>query len=415
MNDPHSQSDISTPKTEGGFLFDDWNLPEEKGPTDNTTLFDGKIIARMPDLGSESIVKNVEKPKSHSFWGKMWTSGLSVMGNLRGITSANIRIWQRLFHRVTAFGVIVLLCGVGMLLINPSTDQPTENAIDIAEIVMKNTKPSATESVAVITGSSLSPVLPPEIGNGLFGIVPSSAIPVAPVENVTAISPPSPWDRPAADSYASREVTPKPSVNPHHPTGVDAVGNAPMVLSEAVVMSPMTPITTTSMPASAHEMPVSPFELQLVAQSNSPEHLPVGAQMQPGYSVAPVATQGMMPPYGQRVNMPGGAPQQNMRWNTSPPPQFPPPVHGQMTSNHPQGQFGQQNQYVVPPGYMLPQHQAVPQSTPIPSGVSTLSPQGGQYMQPHGMPVPNVQPLGTPVQRPHSDFYNAPPNYRRVY
>jgi hypothetical protein len=493
MNDPHSQQDSSLSKTESGFLFDDWKT-DENGSNDSATLFDGKIIARMPDLGSESIAKTVaktvEKPQFPSFWGELGTSVLSVFqGGTNGSASANPR--QQFFQRVTAIGAVVLLCGFGILFIGSGDDE----AIDYSINVVGTAKPSTTEAGSFfnhpgVKDSGLKDsglfARQPEPTNDLFGGNTHSAIPVAPVESVVAVSPQvspqvSPWDRPAANSF-SPQTDPQPNQpgNPFQPIDLahaHHVSHAPPIPPNTVAMSPMTPIGTPStaavpsgtvvmpsgttampfgtatMPVSPHEISVSPHEaLPLVAQSNHP-------------TVPP----GMMPMQGRQENMPGGAsPHHNLphhgsqhpssqhpnpQWQTSAPPPWqtsasqhsphPHSMHGHAAPvNHPhqgqqghqgqghqgqwhqqghqgQGQFGPHHQqfnqqFVYPPGYMVPSHHATPAGMPIPTGVSTLPQQGGQSMPPpHGMPMQNMPPLGTPpMSRPPSDFHNPPPSSR---
>jgi len=439
MNDPHSATDNGISKTEGGFLFDDWTT-EDKGLTDSTTLFDGKIIARMPDLGSESsVIKTIEKPQFPSFWMQVRTAAASVF---QDGTSDDPIMRKRFFQRVTTLGGIVLLCGFGILFVGTGNEDPADGAAGVAE----KTKSFSTGQGTFVSESPFSPVVQTPIGRDHFvrpepsnvmpGVASPSAIPVAPVESVVAVSPQaSPWDRPATNSFSPWETPPSSPANPFQPMDAAAIHTASpratsphttsLVPSDTVVMSPMTPIHTAVMPVSPHEMPVSRHETQLIAQSNHPT-LP----------------HGMVPMQGRQDNMPGNMPgnmQGNMQgnmsgnmqqgigvvpqhhpqyhpqWQTPAPHQsvptmHAPPVYGTGVPMN-QGQFGPQSQqYVMPPGYMVPSHQMVPVSTPIPSGVSTLPPQGGpQHMQPYGMPVQH-QPLGTPpMQRPPSDFYSNPP------
>jgi len=402
MNTPHSLPDSSTPKAEDGFSFDAWNLTEEKGLTESAALFDGKIIARMPDLGSEGIAKNITKPKFPSFWGQVSASTLSF---IQGGNAANAVARQQFFHRVTAFGGIVLLIGVGILFFDQSRERQTENVTSIAEILAENAASSTIGSFAAISESAFSPILQSESENTISSIVSNSTIPVAPVESVAAVSPSSPWDRPAADLHSAWAVTPASQPeNPFQPIEVAAIDAVPVMPSETVVMSPMTPIATASVPVLPHEMAVSPFEIQMIAQSSMP-HPPAGAHIQPNHSAVPP---GMMPMHERLQYMSNTAPQQIPHWHPSAQQQLSPPVHGHVVPvNNPHGQSRQNPQYVVPPSYMLPHsqrgnNQVIPQGVPIPSGVSTLSPQGGQHMQPHGMPT----------QRPPNNFYTPPPTSR---
>jgi len=417
MNNPHSLPDSGTPRTEGGFLFDDWNLTEEKGLTESGILLDGKIIARMPDLGSVSIAQSLEKPKFPSFWGKACASVLSAFQG----TPSNVADRERFFYRMTAFGGVILLVGAGILFFDQGKDKQTENVSSVAEILAKNTEITTIEPFAVISETAFSPISQPESGNAMSSIVSNSTIPVAPVESIAAVSPSSPWDRPVADSHLPWAVTPS-QPDPFQPIEVAAIDTIPPMPSETVVMSPMTPITATPMPISPpHSMAISPFEMQMIAQSNVP-HPPVGPpphvqHVQPNHPAVPP---GMMPMQERLQYIASTAPPQIPHWHPSAQQQqFSPPVHGHVVPTHnPHGQSMQHPQYVIPPGYMLSSNQRahnqippqqMPQSTPIPSGVSTLPAQGGQHMHPHGMPMQHMQPHGTPMQRPPNNFYNPPP------
>jgi len=439
MNDPHSLPDSGISKTDGTFLFSDWDLSGEKSPADSATLFDGKIIARMPDLGSETIVKTlsktIETPRSPSFGEQVRASMVSVLkGGMTGDTPANPVARQQFFHRVTAIGAVVLLCGFGILFFGTDNDPSPDKAVDETKL----TKSSVVERNPSGQESAFSSLLPAESGFVMPGVPSHSAIPVAPIERVAAVSPPvSPWDRPAANSFSPWDTPPSQPGNPN-PFQPIEVAPAPPVPPGSVVMSPMTPIgaaavptsmvpnstmptatmptammQTSTMPVSPHEMPVSPHEVPLVASNY------------------PTMPSGMMPMQGRQENAPGGIPPHN----TAVPPQYPPSAHAVSTvpghptqgypiqghpmygpgvpNNNPQhGHYGQQSQqYAFPPGYIAPNnHFAPPAGTPIPSGVSTLPPQGGQYVPPHGMPMQNMQPLGTPpMTRPPSDFYYTPP------
>ena len=178
-------------------------------------------------------------------------------------------------------------------------------------------------------------------------------------------------------------------------------------------MTPMTPVAA-AMPTS---MPVSPFERQLVAQvpppvrppvdpfllANQPQmppgqlHLPPGA-IPPGAVPPGTVPPGTMPMHERLENMVNASSQPALRSASAASPYHPPlvAVQGGVPVNlppphHPQNNYGQHG----------PVHpNAVPSSnTPIPSGVSTLSPQNGYN-----------------PQHPHGNFHpNMPQPYHRVY
>ena len=399
MNDLPPSPDNGEQKTKDHFLLDGWCLSDEKSPTESAALFDRKIIARMPDLGSESIIKSIEKPKFPLFWGRMYSSVLLIIQK----NIADTKIRQRFFHYVTTIGGVVLLCGLGILLLIPRETGQTKNAPTRTGTLAENTD-FLEKSMVPFAESAFSPILPQESGGLVSGVGSNTVIPVAPIENIVAVSPPSPWDRPVADSHSPWE---KQSENAFQPVNTANITNAvpvaatPAVPSGTVAMSPMTPMSTAPFQVSPYEVPVSPYGTQRVAQSNMPSSTAhVGDSVPPQY---PAGMQGMTP-------------QQPTHWQTSAPHQSPSNAHGYATtSHHSRNQISPHTQYVVPPGYMLPSSQVAQQNLPIPSGVSTLPAQGGQPIQTHSMPVQNIQPQGTPPPSVPAYYYNTPPTHRRVY
>ena len=442
MNDAHPLLNNAAPKMPNGDFCDDWGLSKEKSSTESACLFDGKIIARMPDLGSGSIAKNIKKPVISSFWGQACASVLSVFRRQPPSSSGT---GQRFFRRLTTFGGIVILCGIGILLIGKDKGTSVENAVDVGEISVDNTEVCATESVVTVAKPTAKPAEKPATETAATppakpaekpatetaatppakpvekpatepaekptsSVAAAPVVPVASAESVAAaVGPPkpvSPWDRPAVDAFASLDTVPKQPESPPPPINMAAIAPATdatsavaitqVIPADAVPLTPMSQINGVSMPISPYEMPpISPLELQRVAQSNTALHPSGGAYAQPNYYTVPPAV----------------ASQQNMLMQAPAQQQLPHPVQGQGAPvNNSSGQFRQQSQYAVPPGYMLPNNQVIPQSTPIPSGASTLSAQGGPPIQSLGMPMQNMQP-----QNPTSDFYNVSPAYRRVY
>jgi len=388
MSDPLSQPDHGTQATANGFLFDDWN-PTEMSPTEDAAPFDGKIIARMPDLGSNGFDKNIEKTTFPSFWDRTRLSFATV---IQGRTFESVRSFmgtrQQFFHRVTAFGSVILLCGIGILFLDQNRDEPIENSINIVNILTENTESPGIGTVALSQNeSAFSPVVLPEANN-----TPSDSgvsIPVADfvaVQNSVA-SAPEPIDsvgnRPTANSYSPWDVVPKhvESFSPS-PDAVAVASPIPPSSPVTVAMAPMTPVPVPSM-----SMPVSPYERQLVARSNTPIRPPVDPFIQASNSQVP----GMMPMHERLENMTNASPQEAQRSASASPP-YPPlvavqggmPVNIQGHGNNPHGQYGQHSLSNVP----------------IPSGVSTLPPQNGYYAQPY------TQPHTTPMHNP---------TYRRVY
>jgi hypothetical protein len=135
-------------------------------------------------------------------------------------------------------------------------------------------------------------------------------------------------------------------------------------------------------------LPVSPYEQQWLAQSNPP---PMQAPVDPFMLANNDSVSGMMPMQNQWGNSQEGATQQ--RVPPPPYPQYPP-------SSAMQG---------IPAQYPYQNGQVPPPTMPIPSGISTLPPQGGGYYQQH----PNGAALSVPPNPDH--YHNVPQPYRRVY
>jgi len=384
-SEPHSLPDNPAQAVEGGFLFDDWNLPEQKNPAENPALFDGKIIARMPDLGSEEITKNSEKNHFLSLGSRLFLCVSSVFQR-NPVESLNVTInpRQRFFRRVTVCGGAVLLCGLGIFLLEQNQNEPVENPLAMTEILSESPITPATEHAAVIgiMDSAFSPGVIPNPTGIVTDLAPNSAVPAA---DLTAVP------SPAADAYSPWNITSKQPESPPPPSDVVVVDAAP---SDTVAMSQMTPIESPSM-MDTTSMPISPYERHLVAQSSATSNRPV-----PSYNPSPNPSPmpGMMPTHDRLVNAPGMPATQNVQ------PQYYP--QGGSPANVPagsstHGQYGQYAPYAAaaPPNY-------APPGMPIPSGVSTLPTQRGGYYQ-------QQPPYGAPMPTPPNDFYGAPPIYRR--
>lgn len=388
MSHPHSLPDNTAQVSESGFLFHDWALPE-KNPAEPHHFFDGKIIARMPDLASECFARGDEKSLSRFYWGKKMLSDSPVVQ--RGAFPAPVARLQ-LFHRITAFGCVVVLCGL-MLMLFDQGDKSVKNTPDITEIVAEGVKIPITDFGEIIVSTS---VAQPEPTEKISDIPSSSVIPVAPAENfatvlVAAASPPdqvqsghvqSVWNRPPGDSYSPWNVTqrqpeePSTEVASLEPSQTHPKAQA--VLSNTVAMAPMVDLS----------MPVSPYEQQWLAQSNSP---PVQVPVDPFMQLNNHAGSSMMPVQNQWVSEQAVAARPNDQ-------RVPPPPYPQ--SFPPSAAHGMPVQY--------PYNQIPPSSVPIPSGISTLPSQGGYYQQHSG----GATSYATP--NPNS-YHNVSPTHRRVY
>ena len=268
MSDPRPFPNDSPNTTESGFLFSDWELPE-KSMSEPPSPFEGKIIARMPDLGSENFVQSIEKTKSLSYWEKF---GWYIASMIQGNATPSAR--QRFFLRVATFGSVVLLCGIGILFLEEANEQGTENAV-----LTKNLSEIAEVTAIAQENPSVAPVLPAGANGSLTVFSANQTIPVASIENVVAVSPPpaanipeqaeSVWNRPAADAHSPWDVSPKQPADPL---------SAPITQTAAVAMSPMIDMS----------LQMSPYEQQLLAQANASAPQPVDPfTQQSGYTVVP--------------------------------------------------------------------------------------------------------------------------------
>ena len=378
MSDPHSPPNGTITSAESGFLFSDWDM-SEKGLSEVSPQFDGKIIARMPDLGSENFTQSIEKSKSPSFWENV---GLSIASMIQGNRSSFPHASrQRFFLRFAIFGGIILLCGVGILFLEGENQPTVPEIADIIELVTPFIPDETPEN------APLALILFPEANSASARaeVTPHQTVPAAPVEGVVAVSSPPPahlpgqtesvWNRPAGDEYSPWNTAPRqPASSPA--TADNSPPPAPQ--SATVAMAPMIDMS----------MPISPYEQQLLTQANMSAHQPVDPFVQQNSYVVP----GMIPMQERQEN-PTGFATANSRQSVSPPyhPQYLPP--GAVQSTHPQ--YGQYNPQAVPP------------NMPISSGASTLPPQGHMdyYHQPHGVVAPSHA----------GEFYPVPPAYRRVY
>ncbi|MDR0327721.1 MAG: hypothetical protein LBI05_05440 [Planctomycetaceae bacterium] len=355
MNHPHVLPENTAQTTENAFPFQGWELPEES-PTVDAPPFEGKIIARMPDLGTEIFGKKVKKSLFSRLWEKISSSRTSAV---QETVSPSPAVPSQFFYRFTAFGGIVLLCGVGFLLLERG-EKSTEDTIDITQMV--------SESMPVPTTVFGNTAKVESAPTPDFLTVHETVLPVTPVENVAIVPPPadlplqteSVWSRPASDSYSPWNSASRPPESPNAEAATTPASPPPVAPSpQTVAMTPMIDMS----------MAVSPYEQQWIAQSDSPAPPPVTPFIQ-----APIQ-QGYAPSYMSPQNY---AP----RPGTPTYPQYPPPS--------------------AVPGQTAPYGQAIPMNTPIPSGPSTLPTQGGY-------PGSGASPV------PPSQYYNAPPTHRRVY
>ena len=398
MNDSNPLPNHTTLAVEDGFLFNDWELPE-KNPTEETPQFDGKIIARMPDLGADSFTQNVIKSKVPSYWERIGGSiATMIQGNASPSARSPHNTRRHFFLRFTTFGCVILLCGLGILFIE-NENQSDATDTHIADNGREISEPSATNVQAVVIKEDPFVSSRQQESNDFIlgnGSTPLNQFPsVTSFDSAVAVPPPpidhlpgqaeNVWNRPAANEYSPWTVA---SRQPESPSTGVAVPPSPVPTNPtaAVAMSPMINMS----------MPVSPYEQQLLAQANSaPIRPPVDPFVQPNNYVVP----GMIAMHDRQENSQGVAARypQNVRQPVSTPvqTQYLPP-------SAVQGVHAPYNNQYNP--------NAVPPNMPIPSGVSTLPQQGqGGYYQPHG-------PAAAAVPYSHGDFYSAPPStYRKVY
>jgi len=439
MRDPQSSPDVSFPdttayKAENGFLFSDWETPEKNPMTETPyagNLFDGKIIARMPDLGTEFVAAENIFAKCTVSTNEQSTVSLCTKKIGRTLSTFSTKIAanikektarflpgtpngrQQYFIRLTAIGCVVLLCGIAVVFIERGNQ--SENIAELTVADSGNVASSAANDPVVLfcETSSFVPIFMPEMANvvevsSLDGNVAGNTVPPPAAEVPTPGD--SVWNRSVADSYSVWDTAARQARQPE---------TAPADASTGAV--PMTSMVDMS-------MPVSPFEQQLLAQSNLPiqqqVQQPVDPFQQPG-AVQPMGhtALGTMPSqyepplYGQQQYVqpqyvqPQGQPQNH---NPRPPtvpfvqPQYVPAsaiegMHPPFSQHNPQTAPMMSAPAVPAPMASVPQAMAPPPAAPIPSGVSTL-PMHGAPMQGQGGFYPQ--------QQPHGHYYNPPPRYR---
>ena len=413
-------TDNTTQETENsiiasGIISSDWMLPE-MNLTGESVPFDGKIIARMPDLGEDCFAANIERSKSASFWTKafFWIPS-AIQRKTAAVAGSSQNARQQFFLRLTSFGCAVLFCGIVILFFERGR-QTESTGIDTVETVVEKTEtPVVREPVVVVSETTPSvPVLQPEVANAppdvaLGAVPPPAAEPPAHSDSI--------WNRPPGNSFSPWESSPWESAPrpPEHSFGNTAAGNT-TAGNTAAMGHPPVPHTVTMQPMTDMTAQVPPFEHQLVAQSHVPAGMPVHMPMGPPVDpFAPAGHQGigqgighvvhgMAPmqgqPQGQQNNMPGIATSQGVRQQA-----VSPPVHPQYVSPsavqgmHPP--FSQQHPQTVPP------------SMPIPSGVSTLPTQSSHYpLQQH--PQQHSPGIASP-QHSGGGFHPSPPPTHRFF
>jgi len=376
-----------------GFLFSDWDVPSgEQGV--ETPQFDGKIIARMPDLGGDCVVSTINQSKTPSFWVKAVCAVSSIVQGK--LTQVSRGTQPQFFSRLTAIGCAVLVCGIAIIYFNKG-DNTTESAGSTAEAVQKEhvvTVASPPNAPVVVRESSgtqggFMPIVSQGTPNNTFSVVEVAATPppVAPPVHPPAQSN-SPWDRPVADSYSPWDVAPRQPVHSEGSSFAVASANNPSVPAApatTVAMSPMTNNMSMNM-----SMAVSPHEQQLFASPPQPPvQLPVDPFIQSNHHHVPGnIVSGMMPMQGRQESTPGVAASNGAR------PPATAPVHPQYVPHSVMQSMGMQphNQH-QPHNPHHPHGMMVPPNSPIPAGVSTLPVQGAPHPQQHpGMLPPGVSP-----------------------
>ena len=382
MSDTLFPNECTLCTSENRTLFSDWELPE-KLPAEPYTPLDGKIIARMPDLGGDSFIKNIGYPSMTSpcptpVWKKTWMSlTTTIQQNIPKTLYTADGTRQRFFLRLTAFGSAVLLCGIVMLFLENNNDtlEHVHTAQPAATRGVKPEQQSAPNEPLVILceTSGHVPVFQPIPGQPMPGSVNDA---FSPVDNTALVQSESVWDRSSSVSYSPWDAS---SRQP----------DAPAVASHSVAQSAphvvMTPMVDMS-------MQISPYEQQLLAQAQQ-QAQPVSL---PHHQIDPFVQAAGHVVSGQAgTSIPEAVSTHNSRRAVSPPlhPQYVPAsaMHG------------------VHPGSVHPNVPLVPSHSPIPSGTSTLPVQGGpaQYST-----IPQSQ---QPPSHQTNGFYSSPPMYRGLY
>ena len=468
--DSHILPENTAQTTGNGFLFNDWECAEdvpEINQANGCIPLEGRIITRMPDLGSEPLTAGIpnqtgENAIACSYWTRL---GQSLSAMIQGDSPQSARPQrsvQQLFHRLTAFGCVLLLCGLVVLFLergNHTDDSSTaqiesdEAKAGIAETLVaakEDTIPfppasfsmgqigMSAESHQALAGSSAGHSSGSSSGTSSGSVIPGTTIEsfgslgeAQPGFPNTAQSQPAPptahsqvpeavesaWNRPVADSYSPWDVAARQSeVAQPIPNGFvpPPMGESPPVA--AVAMSPMIDMS----------MPVSPYEQQIIAQSTVPSYAnpmatPSASQMpdpfaqQQGFQPHP-ASVGNVPIPG--APMPGvpmpGVPMPNFGTQGVVPTQWPsmPPQgqYNEMPHHHLQG-MPQGQHHVGRPASAPPQPQYMPPEAMQSMQNPHMQPQPQQGVSPN-MPIPSAastlhQQGGYYPQQhnPHRGFY----------
>ncbi|MDR3181559.1 MAG: hypothetical protein LBT89_01340, partial [Planctomycetaceae bacterium] len=248
-------------------VFEEWNIQDERVSGSHTVL-DGKIIARMPDLGAVPVtaigvtVKQSaadEEPGAAELFYRAFAVALRGKRSKSTPSESN----KNLFRRVSAVGIVVLMIGAGILFLD-------KNASD--KDVLPETAVSEKSNDGVV-GDGYPVVVPPY---SVHSVAPHSGT----AEQQAALQPPS--DVPAAGTNAPNH----PAKNPWERTGnpVDGVtaAAASAVSAAGVDMYPIPSQDNTAMnnPAVQGANVDNSFAQQNYPPSYQPSYPPNAGQTQ---------------------------------------------------------------------------------------------------------------------------------------
>ncbi|MDR3234836.1 MAG: hypothetical protein LBT46_14450 [Planctomycetaceae bacterium] len=137
--------------------FEEWNFQDEN-VSGNHTVLDGKIIARMPDLGAAPSISQInddDEPSVAELFRKAFAAALR--GKKKKIPAASER---QLYRRLSAAGIAVLICGAGLLFLEKSESAKDVSASTAA--IEESSVLAAETAVAAKTASEVPVIVAPD-------------------------------------------------------------------------------------------------------------------------------------------------------------------------------------------------------------------------------------------------------------
>ncbi|GHT41645.1 hypothetical protein FACS189443_3700 [Planctomycetales bacterium] len=452
---PQETTDIPENKpTTPTDTFEEWNLQDGDGTEqEHFAVLDGKIIARMPDLGNALSVKTSadslrETSDTESDEPSAWEllkKAIAVALKRRQKTNTAVvrpnantehtvsgaKVSRHLFFsRVMAVGLVVLICGAGILFLDKRDGVKKDSLVDnVLNETLKQAAPAPTGS-EIKPKVAAAPVVVPTASKPV-----TNEKPVAAQASVAQQKPADPNKNVAVASVnpvsASQPAENKPAGEQQVAANISENKNIEVITTASSSPWDRSPVNPYEAPTQANTVVMQPIQ----SPANGYQQ-----QQEVGFGNSASTLGAMIPTHGRLENAvavastttpPQGQPQQ-----TYPPVYQAPPVYNNYPApqsyDAPQGYSASQNNYPAPSSY--PQ---TANPTPVQQPNNWQPNQTSQTSQP---PVSagyyqnqTVQPFGTPIpsgqsnlpadgnvapaqqqQQPYP-YYHDVPTYRKVY